>query len=152
MILNFWTDRSGQTVQTKIRLMDQGLHCLPLCLHYLDSYTPGIYAERYIVFVFLFVRPSCWCNLPQSFTLKFLKWGISHQPLIRKHSFWTMDTLKGLLPCHKFWPQGSCPGVGLEVKIWDTLKSIAFSLMRIPSNNIMSEFRHPNDLGFCVMR
>ena len=33
MVLNFWTDRSGQTVQTMIRLLleeqsDQGLHCL----------------------------------------------------------------------------------------------------------------------------
>ena len=32
-ILNFWTERSGQTVQTQIRLLleeqsDQGLHCL----------------------------------------------------------------------------------------------------------------------------
>ena len=32
MILSFWTDRSGQTVQTQIRLLleqsDLGLHCL----------------------------------------------------------------------------------------------------------------------------
>ena len=38
MILNFWTDRSQQTVQTQIRLHDQtapdqGLHCLQFCLH-----------------------------------------------------------------------------------------------------------------------
>ena len=30
MILNFWTDRSGQTVQS-----DQGLHCLLFHLHHL---------------------------------------------------------------------------------------------------------------------
>ena len=30
--------------------------------------------------------------------------------------------------------------------------SVAFSLMLIPSNNIMSEIRHSYDLGFCVMR
>ena len=35
---------------------------------------------------------------------------------------WVMDTLEGLLTFHKFWPQGCCPGVGLEVKIWDTVK------------------------------
>ena len=29
---------------------------------------------------------------------------------------------------------------------------IAFSLMLIPSNDIMSELRHPDDLGVCVMR
>ena len=63
-------------------------------------YTPGIYAEGYIVFVFpfvclsvrMFVRSSIRDSVPfvellQSFTLKFLKWGISHQPLIRKHSY-----------------------------------------------------------------
>ena len=42
MIIRFWTDRSGQTVQTQIRLLleeqsDQGLHCLPFCLHRLDA-------------------------------------------------------------------------------------------------------------------
>ena len=42
MILSFRTDRSGQTVQTQIRLLleeqsDQGLHCLPFCLHRLDA-------------------------------------------------------------------------------------------------------------------
>ena len=46
MILSFWTDRSGQTVQTQIRLLleeqsDQGLHCLPFCLHRLDSLLYG---------------------------------------------------------------------------------------------------------------
>ena len=66
-------------------------------------YTPGIYAEGYIVFVFPFVRsyvrmfvrsfvrlfvlPSVTWNLRQSFALKFLKWCISQQLLIRKHSY-----------------------------------------------------------------
>ena len=44
MILSFQTDRSEQTVQTQIRLLleeqsDQGLHCLPFCLHRLDFYS-----------------------------------------------------------------------------------------------------------------
>ena len=46
MILSFRTDRSGQTVQTQIRLLleeqsDQGLHCLPFRLHLLDSLLYG---------------------------------------------------------------------------------------------------------------
>ena len=50
MILSFWTDRSGQTVQTQIRLLleeqsDQGLHCLPFCLHLLD--------------ILLYGKPAC---------------------------------------------------------------------------------------------
>ena len=28
----------------------------------------------------------------------------------------------GLLSYHEFWPQGSCPGAGLKVKIKDTVK------------------------------
>ena len=58
-------------------------------------YTPGIYAEGYTVFVFpfvcsfvcSFVLPSVTWNLRQSFALKFLKWCISQQLLIRKHSY-----------------------------------------------------------------
>ena len=47
MILSFRTDRSGQTVQTQIRLLlekqsdqgqsDQGLHCLLFHSHFLDG-------------------------------------------------------------------------------------------------------------------
>ena len=62
-------------------------------------YTPDIYADGYVVFVFLFVHlsvrmfvsvfvlPSRSWNLRQSFALKFLKWCISQQLLIRKHSY-----------------------------------------------------------------
>ena len=61
----------------------------------MNYYTPSIYAEGYIVFVFPFVRsyvrsfvlPSVTWNLRQSFALKFLKWCISQQLLIRKHSY-----------------------------------------------------------------
>ena len=39
MTLSFWTNRSGQTVQTQIRLLleDQGLHCLLFHLHLFDE-------------------------------------------------------------------------------------------------------------------
>ena len=62
----------------------------------LPDYTPGIYAEGYIVFVFLFVRAFVcsfirtsvlFVELLQSFTFNQLEWSISHQPLIRKHSY-----------------------------------------------------------------
>ena len=55
MALSFWADRSGQTVQTKIRLLpeeqslirvwdqsDQGLHCLLFHLHHLDKIPKGL--------------------------------------------------------------------------------------------------------------
>ena len=46
MILSFWTEMPGKSVQTQIRLLleeqsDQGLHCLPFHLHRLDSLLYG---------------------------------------------------------------------------------------------------------------
>ena len=46
MNLNFRTDKSGQTVQTQIRLLleeqsDQGLHCLLFHLHVFDKIPSG---------------------------------------------------------------------------------------------------------------
>ena len=38
MILSFWTDMPGQTVQTEEQ-SDQGLHCLLFCLHRLTHYS-----------------------------------------------------------------------------------------------------------------
>ena len=50
MILSFQTDRSGQTLQTKISLLlekhsDKGLHCLQFCLHLLDAL---LYAKAFL--------------------------------------------------------------------------------------------------------
>ena len=47
MILSFRTDRSGQTVQTQIRLLleeqsDQGFHCLLFHLHLFDEIPKGL--------------------------------------------------------------------------------------------------------------
>ena len=79
------------------------------------NYTPSIYAEGYIVFVFLlvclFVRHILgifYHKLALKFLTKYSTESIH---------IWTMGTLEGLLPCHEFWPQGSCPRVRLEVKI-----------------------------------
>ena len=68
-------------------------------------YTPGIYADGYIVFAFPLVRSSVrmfvssfvrsW-NLRQSFASKFLKWCISQQLLIRKHSYYDHSYPGGL--------------------------------------------------------
>ena len=57
-----------------------------------------------------FVLPSVAWNLRQSFALKFLKWFISQQLLIRMHSYLDHSYHGGLA----FTPY---PGVGLEVKI-----------------------------------
>ena len=59
--------------------------------------------------------PFPFVELLLSFTLKFLKWGISQQPLIRKHSYLDHRYPGAFIP----WllTPGSMPGVGLEVKI-----------------------------------
>ena len=78
---------------------------------------PSIYAEGFIVFSFPFVHPSRSWNLSKKFCE-----GFSSGLYITNYSsesihIWTMGTLEDLLPCHLFWPLGSSPGVGLEVKI-----------------------------------
>ena len=47
MILSFRTDRSGQTVQTQIRMLleeqsDQGLHCLLFHFHLFEEIPKGL--------------------------------------------------------------------------------------------------------------
>ena len=104
------------------------MHDLKINICHRDLYFlyPGIYGEGYIVFVFpfvctyirSFVRTSVpFVELLYSFTFKFLKWGISQQPLIRKHSYLDHKYPGGLAFIPWLVPQGSCPRVGLEVKI-----------------------------------
>ena len=56
----------------------------------------------------------------------FFVWRVVYiqETLIRKYSYLVMGSSESLLTFHKFWPQGPCPGVGLELKVWDTLKSV----------------------------
>ena len=78
------------------------------------------------ILVCLFLRPSITLVelLCQSFVLKFLKWVYLSNHSSESIHTWAMGTLEGLLTFHKFWSQGSCPRVGLGIKIWDTLKSV----------------------------
>ena len=88
------------------------------CAHY----TPGIYAEEYIFFVFhssvcSFVIPSHSWNY-----FKVLRLSFSGGVYLANYSsesipIWTIGTLEGRLSFQDYWPQGPCPGVGLEVKI-----------------------------------
>ena len=91
----------------------------------LSCYTPGIYAEGYIVFVFpsvclfvrLFVLPSRAWNY-----FKVLRASNSSGVYLTNHSsesihIWTIGTLEGRFSFHDSSPQGPCPGVGLEIKI-----------------------------------
>ena len=65
MTLRLRTDRSGQTVQTQIRLLleeqsDQGLHCLLFHLHLLDKIPKGLasFLEFYVDYSKVFWRPK----------------------------------------------------------------------------------------------
>ena len=90
---------------------------------------PGIYPEGYIVFTFPFVCSfTClsrlW-NLWQSFSqscVKVSQVGISHEPLIRKHSYLDHRYPGGSAFIPWLLTQGPCPSVGLEVKTRDSFK------------------------------
>ena len=84
-------------------------------------YTPGIYAEGYIVFVFPFVRSSVrnfvpFVELLQSIMFKQIKWSRSHQPLIRKHSYLDHGYPGESAFIPRLLTPGSMPREGLEVK------------------------------------
>ena len=86
-------------------------------------YTPNIYAEGYIVFVFPFVR-SYVCmvvcsrfrdineNYVKSFSLKYSQMGVSEQPLIRKHSYLSHGYLRGSAYIPWILAPGSMPWGG----------------------------------------
>ena len=88
---------------------------------------PRVYRFRLSVrpFVCLLVPASIQLHM---FTLKFLKWLITWQPLTRKLRYleWDIGTLKGLPSFHKFWSQGSCPGVGAGGQNQGHLKSVLY--------------------------
>ena len=56
-------------------------------------------------------------TLRQSFICKFFKSSYLDSHSSESIHIWTIGTLEGRLSFHDSWPQGWCPGVGLEVKI-----------------------------------
>ena len=84
-----------------IGTLDSGEWSLPFGLL---VYTPGIYADGYIVFVFLYICPFVYSSVRSSNTLtkitskfwvKVSQIRISQQPLIRKRSYLGHGYLRG---------------------------------------------------------
>ena len=101
----------------------------PVILPYIlkTIYTPGIYADGYMVFVFPFVRlyvrlfiRSYFCSL-RGITSVLRSSNLSGVYFTNHSSesihFWTIGTLEGRLSFHDSSAHGPCPGMGLEVKI-----------------------------------
>ena len=126
-------------------------------------YTPGFYAEGYIIFVFpfvcSFVRSSVrnfvpFVELLQSFTLKQIKWSISDQPLIRKHSYldhrypWGSAFIPWLLT------PGSMPRGGARGQNLDTFKKCfpTFAVMATTYADSWSDMAKPCDMDLWVMK
>ena len=91
-------------------------------------YTPGIYADGYIVFIFPFVRLYVRSFVRSYFRhvcricVKVLRQNFSSGVYLSNYlsesiHIWTIVTLEGWHSLHDPRPQGPCPGVGLEVKI-----------------------------------
>ena len=95
-------------------------------------YTPGIYADGYIVFAFPFVRSSVnmfvssfvrsYFRHVRGICVKVLRQSFSCGVYLSNYSsesihIWTIVTLEGWHSLHDNRPQGPCPGVGPEVKI-----------------------------------
>ena len=79
MILSFRTDMPWQTMQTQIRLLlYQGLHCLPFCLHRLDTLLYG--TNFRVITNFLGVRIFRKFTVPLVYKASMLITGL--QPLL----------------------------------------------------------------------
>ena len=106
------------------------------------NYTPGIYAEGYIVFAFPFVLSYvrsfvCASVTFVEFMTKFfteLHESFSSGVYLMNHSsesihIWTIGTLEGRLSFHDSWPQGPCPRVGLDFSVMETTDTDSWSDM-----------------------
>ena len=113
-ILCIGTDRSQQTVQTKIRLLlkkqsDQGLRCLPFHQHLLDALM-----QCYINFLFL---GQLWQLFEVSQILEFLRYlkSIIHGQPIKGYwctpSFFSFSTTRGGRVVRWCWVNFQCRGV-----------------------------------------
>ena len=90
-------------------------------------------------------------NLSQKFYVEVPKWVYLSNHYSESINIWAMGIMAGLLPIHTFWPQGSCPGVGLEVKKnYDTLKSVILLFLSLLTHS--KDISHPYDMSFCVLR
>ena len=87
----------------------------------MDYYTPDIYAEGYIIFVFPFVRSYVRCLFVCSFVrflLPSVAWNLRQSfaylsnYLSESIHIWTIATLEGWHVLHDHGPQGLCPGGG----------------------------------------
>ena len=111
-----------------------------ICIVTRDYYTPGIhlyprhlcrrvysfrlsvcpFVSSFVRSYFRHVRGICIKVLRQSFSCGVYLSNYSSESI----HIWTIVTLEGWHSLHDLGPQGPCPGVGPEVKIWDTLKSV----------------------------
>ena len=120
-----------------------------------------MYAEGYIVFrisvrmfVRLFVTPSRTWNLQQSFACKFLKWGISHEPLIRKHSYLDHRYPGGSAFIPWLLTPGSLPQGGARGQNLGHLKKVFFyfSVMETIFADSWSDMARSCDIDLWIMK
>ena len=129
----------------------------------LNIYTPSIYAKGYIVCVFPFVRSYVrspvrnflpFVELLQSFTLKQFEWSISHQPLIRKHSYLDHRYSGGSVFIPWLLTPGSMPrGGAIGQNLGHLLKVFFyFSVMETTYADSWSDMAQPCDMDLWVMK
>ena len=93
-------------------------------------------------------------ELLQSFTCKQLKWSISHQPLIRKHSYLDHRYTGGSAFIAWLLTPGSMPRGGARDQKQDTFKKVFFyfSVMEPIYADSWSDMAQPCDMDLWVMK
>ena len=106
-------------------------------------------------FICSFVHDSVpFVELLQSFTFKFLKWGISHQPLIRNHSYLDHRYPGGSAFIPWLLTLGSMPQGGARGQNLGHLKKFFFyfSVMETTYADSWSDMIQPCDMDLWVMK
>ena len=157
MILRFRTDRPGQTMQTQIRLLlqeqsDQGLHCLPFCLHLLHTLLSSkiprvklchsnfrVITANFWVSEFLrYSPPMLRMNLNQLMRLWYFSSSVNFKHACaaiqrsKKSDFWSDPSFTSTLHvCEQGWPWQECADAQARL-------SIRWSPMWLKYHNLMS--------------
>ena len=93
-------------------------------------------------------------ELLQSFTLKFLRWSISHQPPIRKHSYFTHRYPGGSAFIPRLLTPGSMSQGGAGGQNLGHLLKVFFyfSVMEVAYSDSWSDMTQPCDMDLWVMK
>ena len=93
---------------------------IPTFYHQIPTFSyfsPTFFLNSLLLFSYFFIKTDLKACFGSKFWFKFHWWCISHEPMIRNHSYFNHRYPIGFALFLSVRTVGPCPGVGLEVKI-----------------------------------